>query len=351
MSSNAQPVLTFKRKQRIKLVFQFKNNEERETVIKELKRLQLAREITIVSQCNADIISIIDLEAEELSEQDYQKIKNRKDVAIIGDSESMRRTADIMQKIYTLETQLRALALCIPNITTLYYEILCGERKVNNYEYGQVTTKELDALTNHLTLGELTHIFGCDVSLCSTQVNRALIVADTVIRSKNYENLQKALSDKMKPRYIWDIATEELLEAPVLWRDIRKDFQKLCAFRNNAAHFHIITGKEHQEFLKLTERLLKVTEIKTNQRVNSLKELQTQIDEIIHYLTLSTAEEIAQSIKATSSTFAESYQKIFQDYIGKLPNEEDKSELPSQDDNENNEDGEDRADEDGAPSQ
>jgi hypothetical protein len=204
---------------------------------------------------------IVSTELEQnLDSEGYRKIKDNEYIAILNDSESLKRAREILKKIYEVETQIRKLLLHVSDsigpFFELFYQTSEYTRNFSN-EKGIVTCKgKLDPLTSHLTFGEMMDILGYDLSWTARAL-KSNDLNELVASSTDFEDFKSKMNEKIQPLFVWDIISKEVLKKPLSWPSAQKRLNDLKAVRNKFAHHHVITEKEKKELLKNADRLLK----------------------------------------------------------------------------------------------
>jgi len=204
---------------------------------------------------------VVSTELEEaLDGQGYKKIEENERVAILSDSESLKRTCEILDKIYEIETQVRKLLLHVSDSVGPFFEVFYQTseytRNFSN-EKGIVTCKgKLDPLTSHLTFGEMMDILGYDLSWAERAL-KSSDLNDLIASSADFDDFKAKMSEKIKPLFVWDIISQEVLKKALPWPAIQKRLNGLKAVRNKFAHHHVITEKEKKELIKNADQLLK----------------------------------------------------------------------------------------------
>lgn len=195
---------------------------------------------------------------EELSDEDYEKIKADPRVAIISDSSSRKRTAEVLDKVYEVETQLRKLLLHAYDLTEVFFDVFS-----KNSSYTKDYTKErsitraqsLDPITSRLMLGEMIAILGQDVSWDGKSINTKEL-NDLLSSSHDFEDFKQNFNKKVQPLTVWDIIAANVLHSKKVWHDVSGDLSKLKDFRNQSAHFQVVTEKKKDELIEKVNTLL-----------------------------------------------------------------------------------------------
>ncbi len=205
-------------------------------------------------------IYIVSTELEHaLDGQGYKNIEDNECVAILSDSESLKRARMILDKIYQIETQVRKLLLHVSDSVGPFFEVFYQTseytRNFSN-EKGIVTCKgKLDPLTSHLTFGEMMSILGYDLSWAERAL-KSSDLNDLITSSADFNDFKLKMSEMIKPLFVWDIISKEVLKKNLPWTLMEKRLNSLKAIRNKFAHHHVITEKEKKQLIKNADQLL-----------------------------------------------------------------------------------------------
>lgn len=220
---------------------------------------------------------------DHLTDEEYKIIKGDKRVAILRDSDSKQRCMVILDAVHDVEIGLRTLLVYMPDITGQYHALV-RERKYTKKQYnaGEITKDLLDPIVGYLTLGEIIDLFGMDLSIKKTNDKEApwREVENTLASAKDFADFKQQMAEKLKQRFVWDVVSKEILQTPIVWRDIQNDLKKLERARNDAAHFHIITNAEKEKYIKLADEILKKLTIKTKLEKTSTAKLSEQLSSL-----------------------------------------------------------------------
>lgn len=220
---------------------------------------------------------------EHLTDDEYDLIRNNNRMAFLDDSDSKMRSREILDKMHDVEIQLRTMLIYAPNITGQFHEVLTKAGKyVKGYASGRVTINQLDSIVGHLMLGEMLELLGMDLSFKNPKNNNIpWQEIETILSSaEDFASFKKQMAKKFKQRFVWDVISEQILKTPIAWRDIGKDLKRLLSARNEAAHFHIITNKEKEDYLKLADEVLNKVVIKTDVKKADTTKLSKQLSSL-----------------------------------------------------------------------
>ena len=258
--------------QRFTLVIQADTKKEAQQVLEETKlKCVTGAKITL-----AGALFAVEMTTEEhLTDDEYDLIRYNDRIAFLDDSDSKMRGREILDKMHDVEIQLRTMLIYAPDITGQFYGALTKAGKyVKGYTPGRVTINQLDSIVGHLMLGEMLDLLGMDLSFKNPKNNSIpWQEIETILTSaEDFASFKKQMAKKFDQRFVWDVISEQILKTPIVWREIGKDLKKLLSARNEAAHFHIITNKEKEEYIGLANEVLDKVVIKTDvKKVDAIK--------------------------------------------------------------------------------
>ena len=226
-----------------------------------------------------------------LSDSDYLSIRNEPNVSILSDSESRQRITEVLDRVYDVETQLRKLLLHVSDLEITYFDILN-----NKYTKGYVDKRaisisgKLDPVTSHLTLGQMKDILGFDLSWRKRQLT-AQDIAELLNVADSFDSLKVKFNNKMQNKTMWDVIAINVLHTEKRWIDINGDLNKLKEFRDQSAHYQVITERDKNELIEKAEHLLpiitppdreltKIEETNLSSAVKTLSDIAKQIKPI-----------------------------------------------------------------------
>lgn len=204
-----------------------------------------------------DGLYIVSVEKDpHLTTEEYRLMRDNNCVSILSDSESRKRISEVLDKVYDVETQLRKLLLHVSDLVEAYFDIL-----KNKYTQGYVEKKsisiegKLDPITSHLTLGQMKDILGYDLSWSKRQLSAADI-KELIDETEDFAKLRTRIGEKLLPKTIWDVIAANVLRCDHKWTDINGDLNKLKDFRDQSAHYQVITEEGKQKLLEKADHLL-----------------------------------------------------------------------------------------------
>lgn len=210
-----------------------------------------------VNYRTVDGLFIVSVKKEpSLSDDDYRAMREDPNVSILSDSESRQRITEVLDKVYDVETQLRKLLLHVSDLVETYFDILN-----NKYTKGYVDQRaisisgKLDPITSHLTLGQMKDILGYDLSWKKRQL-AAQDVADLLNEADSFEDLKRKLNEKMQEKTIWSVIATNVLRTKDGWTDVNGDLNKLKEFRDQSAHYQVITDEMKIKLIEKANHLL-----------------------------------------------------------------------------------------------
>lgn len=266
--------------QQITILIQANTNKEAQQVLNEigLKCLSKAEIVSAGELFTSEIAT-----NDHLTDEEYKIIKSDKRVAILRDSDSKQRCMAILDAVHDVEIGLRTLLVYMPEITGQYHALV-RERKYTKKQYnaGEITKDLLDPIVGYLTLGEIIDLFGMDLSIKKANDKEASWreVENALASAKDFADFKQQMTEKLKQRFVWDVVSKEILQTPIVWRDIQNDLKKLERARNDAAHFHIIMNAEKEEYIKLVDKILKKLTLKTKIEKTSTIKLSEQLSSL-----------------------------------------------------------------------
>ncbi|MDP3445598.1 MAG: hypothetical protein Q8T08_22280 [Ignavibacteria bacterium] len=206
-----------------------------------------------------DGLYIVSVERElSLSDSDYSSIRDEPNMSILSDSESRQRITEVLDRVYDVETQLRKLLLHVSDLEITYFDILN-----NKYTKGYVDKRsisisgKLDPVTSHLTLGQMKDILGSDLSWRKSQLS-AQDIADLLSAVNSFSIFKSKFDEKMQEKTMWDVIAVNVLHTEKRWIDINGDLNKLKEFRDQSAHYQIITERSKNMLVEKAEHLLPI---------------------------------------------------------------------------------------------
>lgn len=210
------------------------------------------RQKTNIREINGFYIVRVTLKEEKLSNEFYHKIKESDELAIISDERSRVYALEIMNSIYEVETQLRRLLLHVSDLVEAFVALV-EENSQYTKSFAKdeaiISTKHLEPITSHLTLGEMITILNADLSWTGRNLtieNLQQLLEGT----KNIQELLAKLQAKSKPLLVWDLVASNVLEEKVKWGDITSALAVLKGYRDNGAHFKVVTEADYKDALK-----------------------------------------------------------------------------------------------------
>ena len=228
----------------------------------EAKKILAAVDIDKKSKINyrpVDGLFIVSVEKEEpITDDIYEKIKNDPCISILSDSASKARAAEVLDKVYDVETQLRKLLLHVSDLVEVYFEIFGQHGKYTKdfVAKRQISRQgSLDPITSHLTLGEMKDILATDLSWANKGIT-AKDLLDALNRSADLAALKSHFTEKLKPQTLWDIIAENVLHSSTPWNDVLNDLKVLKEFRDASAHYQIITASEKSKLVDRANKLI-----------------------------------------------------------------------------------------------
>jgi len=206
-----------------------------------------------------DGLFIVSVEKQDpIADEIYEKIKSDPCISILSDSESRMRAAEVLDKVYDVETQLRKLLLHISDIVGVYFDIFSKHGKyTKDFVAKKAISKQdsLDPITSHLTLGEMKDILSTDLSWANKGIT-AEDLLDALNKSADLAALKGHFTDKLKPQTLWDVIAKNVLHSNTPWNDVWNDLKVLKEFRDASAHYQIITEKQKKKLIAKANQLI-----------------------------------------------------------------------------------------------
>lgn len=192
------------------------------------------------------------------TEAEYEKIKANPDMAILGDSLSRKRIAEVLDKIYDVETQLRKLLLHSYDLFDTFFEVFSESKYTREFRTNKSITRRgsLNPITSHLALGEMKDILGVDLSWHKRKAVSAQELHELLQSVDDIDGLKNNFANKVKVHTVWDVIAENVLRADIEWNDINNELKDLKKFRDKSAHYQVITEQEKNKLIGKANHLL-----------------------------------------------------------------------------------------------
>lgn len=262
--------------QRITVVVQASTKEEAQQVLNKLgPKCLVGAKIIVAGKLFTSEIATND----HLTDEEYKIIKSDRRVAILRDSDSKQRCLAVLDVIHDVEIGLRTLLVYMPEITGQFHALVRAKKYTKQYSAGEITKDQLNPIVGYLTLGEIIELFGMDMSIkkASDKETSWREVEKALESAKDFADFKQRMTEKLKQSFVWDVVSNEILQTPIMWRDIQNDLKKIEQIRNDAAHFHIITNAEKEKCIKLANKIIEKLDIKTKLEKASAIKLSEQL--------------------------------------------------------------------------
>lgn len=193
-----------------------------------------------------------------LTEEEYAKIKDSPDIAIMGDSLSRERIAAVLDRIYDVETLLRKLLLHAYDLIDTFFEVFSASKYTKDFRNSKCVTRRgsLNPITSHLTLGEMKDILGVDLSWSKREAISAQELHELLQSVSDVESLKSEFATKVKAQTVWDVIAENVLKTKTTWTDVHSELKSLKEFRDKSAHYQVITEREKEKLIQKADELL-----------------------------------------------------------------------------------------------
>lgn len=265
--------------QRIIVVIQASTKKEAQEVLNELgpKCLAGAKIVPAGELFTSEIAT-----NDHLTDEEYRIIKSDRRIAILRDSDSKQRCIAVLDAIHDVEIGLRTLLVYMPEITGQFHALVRAKKYTKQYSAGEITKDQLNPIVGYLTLGEIIELFGMDLSIkkASNKETSWREVERVLESAKDFADFKQRMAEKLKQSFVWDVVSKEILQTPIMWRDIQNDLKKIEQIRNDAAHFHIITNAEKEKCIKLADKILEKLTIKTKLQKTSAAKLSERLSSL-----------------------------------------------------------------------
>jgi|GEM_PF-2173577 len=199
--------------------------------------------------------------AAEITKDFYEKIENSENISIHSDGKSTSLYPKILKEVQVVEERLRWLLLHVSDTIENYLDLV-------NAKAGVVTKKSLDPITASLTFEKTIDLLGFDQSWSGKLLN-ADEIAKLAADSKDFAEFQKTLTEKTKPKTIWDSIVELVLDSPKTWQEVQPKLLTIRRIRNKCAHFHTVTDDDLSQVQVLKKNILAT--LKTTKRATTGK--------------------------------------------------------------------------------
>lgn len=193
-----------------------------------------------------------------LTEAEYEKIKASPDMAILGDSLSRKRIAEVLDKTYDVEMQLRKLLLHSYDLIDTFFEVFSESKYTKEFRSSKSIARRgsLNPITSHLTLGEMKDILGVDLSWNKRKAVSAQELHELLQSVDDLKSLKSEFSNKVKVQTVWDVIAENVLKVNTEWNDVSNELKGLKEFRDKSAHYQVITERENEKLIEKADHLL-----------------------------------------------------------------------------------------------
>ncbi len=192
-----------------------------------------------------------------LTDDEYKSIRQEPSLSIVSDSESRKRTSEVLDKVYDVETQLRKLLLHVTDLVEI--DILRNKYTQDYADKKAISVAgKLDPITSHLTLGQMKDILGTDLSW-SQKILTAQDVGNILDDATDFEQFKTKLGEQLKRKTVWDVIAKNLLHSTKEWDEVKGYLNKLKDFRDQSAHYQIMTEQEKTKLIEKSEILLRLT--------------------------------------------------------------------------------------------
>ena len=192
------------------------------------------------------------------TEAEYEKIKASPDIAILGDSLSRKRIADVLDKIYDVETQLRKLLLHSYDLFDTFFEVFGESKYTKEFRSNKSIARRgsLNPITSHLTLGEMKDVLGVDLSWHKRKMVSAQELHELLQTVDDIDGLKNEFANKVKVHTVWDVIAENVLKTKIEWNDVNNELKGLKEFRDMSAHYQVITERDKEKLIEKADHLL-----------------------------------------------------------------------------------------------
>ena len=224
------------------------------------------------------------------TEDEYKKIKDSPDMAILGDSLSRKRIAEVLDKIYDVETLLRKLLLHSYDLFDTFFDVFSESKYTKEFRSNKFVTRKgsLNPITSHLTLGEMKDILGVDLSWHKRKMVSAQELHELLQTVDDIDGLKSEFANKVKVHTVWDVIAENVLKTKTEWNDVNNELKGLKEFRDMSAHYQVITERDKEKLIERADHLLallspperKLTKKESTNLSNAAKSLNELIKQI-----------------------------------------------------------------------
>ncbi len=177
-----------------------------------------------------------------LTDSFYKSIRNDKDIVVIQDELSIKRSKEIIKSSHRVETQLKRLLMYVlPDIGDVIGEILGNPEQQLKKKTKIEWSKEIQALS----FGDTISNIEADISV---HLRKKLITGDGLLTlistSSDFDALRQSVSDLIQPKTVWSCIEPILDRCPCELSLIRLQLFRLHRLRNMAAHPQTILDSE-----------------------------------------------------------------------------------------------------------
>jgi hypothetical protein len=197
--------------------------------------------------------------ANSLTEEEYTTIRDTPELALLSDSLSRERVGDVLDKVYEVEVELRKLLLHVYDLIDRFFDVFRESKYTKDFTNSKSVARKgsLNPITSHLTLGEMQAILGIDLSWSGKAPISIQEIGDLLTSAADFDNFKGEFSKKIKVNTVWDVIAENVLKSKTSWSDIYNDLKTLKRFRDESAHYQVITEKKKDELIEKADSLIK----------------------------------------------------------------------------------------------
>ena len=228
---------------------------------------------------------------EELSDDNYRKLLDKKTILIIKDELSVERAVKLLKICIPVETALKRLLIYV------WSEIVT----VLKGKHDKKAKIEICTQINELYLGGLLKLLEVDLSPKKREnlfANNGKLLFEIMNNSEDLTDFKQRLTPYITPKTVWE-QVNIMLKNPAEYSHVSGQLKKLKNLRNKAAHHHTILQKDLKDAEKYSEHILSIIGNVRND----------------YY------EKLSKSIQAFTKTMEESFRKFPLEAINKVVSE------------------------------
>lgn len=215
------------------------------------------------------------MEESLLTDEFYKSIRKDKDIVVIRDDLSIKRSRDILKSTHRVETQLKRLMMYVlPDLSKVIGDMLGQPNKdKSKIEWSQDI--------QDLSFGKVVSYLEIDVSaLLRRQIGNGEGLLSLIQTSSSYDELRAGITNLLTPKTVWS-SIEPLLVNSCELSFIKSQLGTMKKLRDKAAHPQTILKSEVSDVKNAERHVMRyIGEIKSSFRQDLQQSMKTLVDSI-----------------------------------------------------------------------